>query len=423
MTIASEISRLQQAKSDIKTAIEGKWVEVGSNVKLDEYAACIWEIQQWATEWILPITAPTLTGVAEHWKNCLKLNDPDNDSCRWTQLTCWTKSTVVRKVWSSPASIDDWTVVFTTTTKDQYASTYYVDSWLTNWCTYHYRAFADVSVWKPNCSSVVCLKPTAWATISVMLVWWWGGGWGWCYDNDFCWWWWGWWWQVVICNSLSIWAQTTVVIWAGWAWWRCDKVTNWWDTKVGTVIAYWWWHWWKAFSSWSSWWNWWWWWWRGWYWWAWCNYCWWDACNYSSWWGGWWAWGNWYKSTSQYEPWDWWSWCYTNFSWVYCYYAWGGGWWLSSWWADRNVARWWAWWWWTWWKSHGDWCGATYYWWWWGGYWWWYGWCYWWAWFQWLVIIKYPTSCWYTITWWQCCYTCNWYKYHCFTSNWTITVS
>ena len=60
MTVASEISRLQNAKADIKTAIEEKGVEVGNDVKLDEYAACIWEIQQWATEWILPIAAPAL---------------------------------------------------------------------------------------------------------------------------------------------------------------------------------------------------------------------------------------------------------------------------------------------------------------------------------------------------------------------------
>ena len=37
MTIASEITRLQWAKADIKTAIENKWVSVPANVKLDSY--------------------------------------------------------------------------------------------------------------------------------------------------------------------------------------------------------------------------------------------------------------------------------------------------------------------------------------------------------------------------------------------------
>lgn len=38
MSIASEISRLQTAKADLKTAIEGKGVTVPSSIKLDGYA-------------------------------------------------------------------------------------------------------------------------------------------------------------------------------------------------------------------------------------------------------------------------------------------------------------------------------------------------------------------------------------------------
>lgn len=41
MTIASEISRLQCAKNEIKTAIADKWVSIWSNVKLDDYCSCI----------------------------------------------------------------------------------------------------------------------------------------------------------------------------------------------------------------------------------------------------------------------------------------------------------------------------------------------------------------------------------------------
>ena len=41
MTISSEITRLQWAKSDIKTAIENKWVTVPSNITIDEYAPYI----------------------------------------------------------------------------------------------------------------------------------------------------------------------------------------------------------------------------------------------------------------------------------------------------------------------------------------------------------------------------------------------
>lgn len=45
MSIASEITRLQSAKADIKTSIEGKGVSVPSTAKLDEYAGYIDEIE------------------------------------------------------------------------------------------------------------------------------------------------------------------------------------------------------------------------------------------------------------------------------------------------------------------------------------------------------------------------------------------
>lgn len=47
MTVASEITRLQTAKSDIKTAIEAKWVMVPSSAKLDVYDDYIMQISQW----------------------------------------------------------------------------------------------------------------------------------------------------------------------------------------------------------------------------------------------------------------------------------------------------------------------------------------------------------------------------------------
>ena len=44
MSIASEITRLQNAKADIKTAIEAKGVEIPSNATLDEYSDYVEEI-------------------------------------------------------------------------------------------------------------------------------------------------------------------------------------------------------------------------------------------------------------------------------------------------------------------------------------------------------------------------------------------
>lgn len=46
MSVASEITRLQNAKADLKTAIEGKGVTVSSSTKLDGYADLVDSIQQ-----------------------------------------------------------------------------------------------------------------------------------------------------------------------------------------------------------------------------------------------------------------------------------------------------------------------------------------------------------------------------------------
>lgn len=47
MTIASEITRLQTAKSDARTSIINKWVDVPASAKLDTYHDYIDLIQQW----------------------------------------------------------------------------------------------------------------------------------------------------------------------------------------------------------------------------------------------------------------------------------------------------------------------------------------------------------------------------------------
>lgn len=54
MTIASEITRLQWAKSDIKTSIENKGVSVPSDAKLDTYDTYIDQIVTWVSslEWV-----------------------------------------------------------------------------------------------------------------------------------------------------------------------------------------------------------------------------------------------------------------------------------------------------------------------------------------------------------------------------------
>lgn len=51
MTIASEITRLQWAKADIKSSIEWKWVSVPASAKLDTYSTYIDQIERWDPRW------------------------------------------------------------------------------------------------------------------------------------------------------------------------------------------------------------------------------------------------------------------------------------------------------------------------------------------------------------------------------------
>ena len=59
MTIASEITRLQWAKTDIKASIEWKWVSVPSDAKLDSYDTYIDQIK--TSSWIWTFTGEKIT--------------------------------------------------------------------------------------------------------------------------------------------------------------------------------------------------------------------------------------------------------------------------------------------------------------------------------------------------------------------------
>ena len=259
-----------------------------------------------------------------------------------------------------------------------------------------------------------------------LLIWWWWAGGRSCCSRT---WWWGWAWWVVYCESDGslTWSYCIVI----WAWgtasltecsWEC---LSWWDSCFWSIVAYWgwWWGWmsavsaWTAGASWGSWW-----------WNSWCTtaaeplWCLWQwnkwgcACTYRWWWGGWYS-TAWCKSTSIACWWKWWEWLCSNISGEYIWYAsWGGwGWccWGTSCWG------------WTWWCFWNNWCDATCYW---SGWGW--GWrcnsCIslkWWNGCQWVFYITYPNKSAYCVTWWQCCYLCNWKCIHVFTSNWTLTVN
>jgi len=263
-----------------------------------------------------------------------------------------------------------------------------------------------------------------WIVADYLLVWWWWAGWRWwcCWGG---WWWWGGW--IVYCQNEAIpsWSYCVSI----WAWWvgcaTCWQPLWWWNSSFGNVVAYWWWGWWAMFAAcwwlrwqeWgSSWWGAWYpnnychvyhsWQWVMWQWSPWATNCW------KTWWWGWWYWGAWFRSSPAAL---WGAWLETDISWTsYRYSSWWNGalcascawncWWGGSWAACCawcNATTYWSWWWWGSWltscRKWGNWC-------------------------QWIFILRYPSSCWYDVTW-GTKYECNWYCIHCFTSNWTLTIN
>ena len=532
MTIASEITRLQNDKAAMCTAIENKWVTVG-NVTLDDYASCIDAIQTWwwgsDIKWICYF----MVGGWASWNAVCRTNwwwggwaaaiwrDFITNIyarvvvwCWWASVTCgyWNG-------WGSSALCYDGKGV---TAKWWCVNTTCWASWWTSWSWYEWGVWCT---WANLCwwwgGGWACWAWwTTWLSkwwngwkwvcyCGMQFGWWWGGswncannaawswcdGWGgwWCQGSTswknatWCWWWggwsynpqnpsWAWWWWIVLISYPTDWSWwicdgvwwckfecwdytmhcftqnwyffpkplTTcifnyLVVWGGWSWgkrtcrwwwgWgdvKCwiysttscthtivvwcggERVTTdntpwnpWWDSCLNEVVAKWW-------CGWErDWWN------SG----SWCI---WGAYRTTCGSGWWWAWAGWNWNAPSSND-------YGGNGWLWL--CWYGGWWG---WASYRASacqcyRWkWCCWWWN--GATGSsnssantWCPATTC----GSGWW--GW--WsggsWAWAAWVVDICYPTdwSFWFTVaTWWDSCYTCDWYCVHRFTSNWTFTI-
>ena len=84
MSIASEITRLQNAKSALKTAIEGKGVSVPASTKLDGYSALVDSIEQGGgtddDNWYMIVGDNYSEDYEGHFKVYFH---PDYDSSRW----------------------------------------------------------------------------------------------------------------------------------------------------------------------------------------------------------------------------------------------------------------------------------------------------------------------------------------------------
>lgn len=102
----------------------------------------------WGGSWgwlIVPIdTVTDLDCIEEQWKATLTWTDPNDAVYNWVTLVSWTKSILVRKVGSVPTSTTDGTVLVTSTTRNEYSTNWYVDSWLSQSTGYYYAVF---TVW------------------------------------------------------------------------------------------------------------------------------------------------------------------------------------------------------------------------------------------------------------------------------------
>lgn len=284
--------------------------------------------------------------------------------------------------------------------------------WVYIWTSELKSAYVGTTPVKEIYVGTTKVRPEA-MLVEFLLVW---GGWPWGRGHRR----WGWWWGgaggVVYCAEFPLTWNMNVVIWAWWCrieWNQAATIRDCQYAKpscFGDIIAYgggiggyrWyyntWFSWWSGgggvTSSWQG----------G----AGCPWQW--NNGGSGCWSAWWWWG--YS-----EPWgnggEWSYWGHglcSDITWQYCRY-WSGWWWAGS--TNNEASYGWG-------SASTVWCPATSRW---GGWWaangrdnasW--------AWCQWIFVLRYPTACWYNISWWTK-YTCWDYTIHCFTSNWTLTVS
>ena len=101
------------------------------------------------------------SAVAANQQVSLKWTDPSDVSVSGSVLAHWDRTIVVRKAGSAPTSYTDGTVVVSSTVKNQYSTTAFVDTGLTNGTTYHYRFFPVSKEGSFKSGTSVSARPSA----------------------------------------------------------------------------------------------------------------------------------------------------------------------------------------------------------------------------------------------------------------------
>lgn len=116
-----------------------------------------WTSSSWP---VLPLDGVSdLSATAWMSQATIKWTDPNDLVVKWYTLTTWTSSKLVRKIGSAPTTSSDGTLVLTETTRNQYSSTWYTDTGLTNSTTYYYAVFAVWDNWTEIISNTVSVMP------------------------------------------------------------------------------------------------------------------------------------------------------------------------------------------------------------------------------------------------------------------------
>lgn len=244
MTIASEISRLQWAKADIKTAIENKWVTVG-NITLDNYAACIDAIPTWSNIAVVDFLLIWWWGGG--WR-CRCYN--------WWWGGAWQTVSMNKRaleVWTYPITIWAWWTQNVNWWDSCFDGIVALGGWAW-WCTSNgwngwngWWAVANRNPWSWLHSwwKGCVVSGNGWR-------WWWWWGWAcWDWGNACCasnyMWWWVWW--LWLCTCLT-WHYECFAWGWGWKWYCWWQWCYWWGNTTGG------WNWWNATTCWSWWWGW-----------------------------------------------------------------------------------------------------------------------------------------------------------------------
>lgn len=168
MSVTTEITRLQNGKSSIKTSIENKGVTVPDSAKLDVYHNYINNI---VTDSVYPKNVQNISIAIGNEQLTIKWNDPDDTVVEEQVICTWAGTKLIMKEGSYPTNPTDGTLVVDNQEKNAYAGTGYTVTGLTNNTTYYFRLFpySTNGVYNTNDESEISGTPVPFKTMTVVI--------------------------------------------------------------------------------------------------------------------------------------------------------------------------------------------------------------------------------------------------------------